>query len=231
MSSAIQLVFEFPDQRLENLVARSNGHLLLAVVSEAFIMILDRTASDPSLDLLHQFLGFASMAGLADTAPDIFAVVAENSGLTMLGVPGLFSVWSVNLNTPEPTVKLITSIPAGAALNGLTTLDGSPDIILIADSTLGAVLRVNVTTRDYSMAIQASLFKYTSTSPREINGARTSEEMLYLTNSALGSYGRVPIINDSCRLEILGTSRAHMMISTLIFGWKSDLARLKYSLY
>lgn len=40
VSSAVQLVFEFPDQRLENLVARSNGHLLLAVVSEAFIMIL-----------------------------------------------------------------------------------------------------------------------------------------------------------------------------------------------
>lgn len=161
------------------------------------------------------------MAGIADTASDIFAMVAGNSGLTLMGVPGLFSIWSVNLNTPEPKVKLITSIPAGAALNGLTTLDGSPDIILIADSTLGAVRRMNVATGDYSMAIQTSLFKYTSTSPREMNGARTSEEMLYLPNSALGSYGCVPITNDSCAaggVEIFGTSQALMMISTLIFG-------------
>ncbi|KAL9068032.1 MAG: hypothetical protein Q9161_006477 [Pseudevernia consocians] len=97
--------------------------------------------------------------------------------------------------------SIFTSIPEAAALNGVTILNGSSDIVLIADSALGAVWRVNVATGDYSIAIQDPFFTNNSTNnpspvPIGINGVRTSGGMLYFTNSAQGSYGRIPITDD-----------------------------------
>lgn len=103
------------------------------------------------------------------------------------------------------------SIPEASALNGVTTLNGSPDIVLIADSTLGAVWRANVATGDYSIAIESPLFTNTSTSGRGINGVHTVGEMLYFTNSAQESFGRVPVTGDGSaagEVELLGTPPA-----------------------
>ncbi len=136
------------------------------------------------------------MAGIVETAPDIFAVIGGNESITLTGVPGSFFIWSIDLNTPEPTVKLITLVPEASALNRLTMLQRSSDIILAADSTLGAVWRVNIVTGDYSIAIQNSLFEPTITELRGLNGIHTLGEMLYFTNSAQQSYGRVPITDD-----------------------------------
>ena len=202
-TSAGRLVFEFAGQQhIENVAIRSNGHLVLSVVNEPFVYDLDPRAHHPLPKVVHHFPGVIGTTDMAETAPDIFAVVAGNWSSTKLqATPGSFSIWSIDLNTPEPTVKLITSIPEAAALNGVTTLNGSSDIVLIADSALGAVWRVNVATGDYSIAIQNPFFTNNSTKnpspvPIGINGVHTSEGMLYFTNSAQGSYGRIPITND-----------------------------------
>ncbi len=195
-SSAFHLIFQFPDLHLENLAVRSNGHLIITVVSEPLVYDLDPKASDPSPTLLHRFPNVQGMAGIVETAPDIFAVIGGNESIALTGVPGSFLIWSIDLNTPEPTVKLITSVPEASALNGLTRLQPSSDIILAADSTLGAVWRVNIVTGDYSIAIQNSLFAPTSTDPRGINGVHTLRGMLYFTNTAQLSYGRVSITDS-----------------------------------
>ncbi|CAD6580097.1 MAG: hypothetical protein ASARMPRED_009352 [Alectoria sarmentosa] len=214
-SSTLQLIFQFPDQRVENLAVRSNGHLLLTFDNEPYVYDLDPTAQQPAPTLVHQFSGVSSTVGIAETSPDIFAVITGNaSDVTLLGVPGSFSLWSVDLNPPEPTAKLITSIPEADSLNGLTTLNGSPDIVLIADSTLGAVWRVNIVTGDYSIAIQSPFFTPSSNSSipgRGINGVHTFGGMLYFTNSAQETFGRVTITNDgsaSGEVEILGVPLA-----------------------
>lgn len=157
---------------------------------------LDPTASSPTPKLLHQFSDATSCAGIAETAPDVFAVVVGNQSSEGLGVTGSFSVWSVNLNTPEATANLITTIPEAEALNGMTTVSGgSSDLVLIADSSLGAVWRVNVLNGDYSIAIEDSHFANSSTA-RGINGVHVSDGELYFTNSAQESYGHVSITDD-----------------------------------
>ena len=214
-SSAVQcspltLLHSFPsNQHLENLAARSNGHLLLSVVGEPFLYDIDPI--NPLPKLLHKFSGYTSLGGIAEIAPDVFAVIAGNtSSTTLVGMLGTWSVWSVNMNTPEPTFKLITLIPEGETLDGMTTQNGSySDLVLIGDCTLGALWRVNVLTGDYSIAIQTPAFNSTSTSPRGINGVHVKRGSLYFTNSATRSYGRIPITaNGSAagQVEILATS-------------------------
>ena len=168
--------------------------------NEPFFYDLDLNAHPPSLKTLDQFPNIESTLGIAETAADIFAVVAGDF-VNRQAVPGSFSVWSVDLNTPEPTVKLITSIPEAGGLNGMTTLKEASDVVLVADSLLGAVWRVNVTTGEYGIAIQSPFFAGENAIPIGINGVRMFERMLYFTNSAQGIYGRVSITNDGNAAE------------------------------
>ena len=191
-----QLLFQSSEFRsFENLAVRANGHLVLTMTNQPFIYDLDPNAHSSSLKLLHQFPNVQSTLGIAETAADVFAVVVGDYAI-LQAVAGSFSVWSVDLNTPEPTVKLITSIPEAGGLGGMATLNEGSDMILVGDPVLGAVWRVNVTTGEYGIAIQSPFFDRTSAFPGGINGIRVFDRMLYFTNSAQGTYGRVSITND-----------------------------------
>ena len=198
-SSAVSLVYQFDGYtKLENLAARSNGHLLLSAVSHPIIHYLDPHSFRPKPKVLYTFPKVTSMLGIAETTPDFFVVAAGNfSTTTFEGVPGSFSVWSIDFTTNKPTgptVKMITAIPEADALNGLTNIEGSPDLVLISDSRLGAIWRVNTKTGEYSMAIQHVLFTNCTTPfPLGINGITTQDSHVYFINSAQRLYGRIPI--------------------------------------
>lgn len=71
-SSAVQLVYEFQNlTRLENLAARSNGHLVLTAVNEPFLYDIDPTAHHPSPNLLHIFSGVTSLTGRSLETSDV----------------------------------------------------------------------------------------------------------------------------------------------------------------
>ena len=209
-SSAVQLVYQFKDQTaLENLEPRSNGQLVLTVSSQPVIYSIDPSKKNQPPTPLYHFPNVSGTLGIAEIAPDVFAVVAGNwSTTTFQAIPGSFYIWSVDLTTSSPTAKIISPIPEAAALNGAATLDGSPDLLLIADSSLGAVWRLNVTSGDYSIAIQDPLFSnWSSPIPIGINGIRTFRGSLYFLNSAQGSYGRVPISSNGSatgEVEVIG---------------------------
>ena len=199
--SAVQLVYEFPDSatKLENLAARSNGDILLTAVSKPSVYYLEPQRRNRPPQLLYQFPNATGMTGIVETTPDVFAVVAGNwSTATLTPTPGSFSVWTIDFNSPrQPTVKKIASMPGAGGLNEVAALDGSPDIVLIADSVLGAVWRLNLKTGDHSIAMRNPLFSGCQAKfPLGINGINVFEGMLYFINSAEKFYGRIPITKD-----------------------------------
>lgn len=200
-------------QNFENLAVRPNGHLVLTVANEPSIYALDPNARIPSPTLLHRFPNAVGTIGIVETtAPDVFAVVAGNySNVTLEAVQGSFAVWEVDFNGQEPKVRLVAKIPEAGGLNGMARLDDDDDtagVVLVADSVLGAVWRVDVATGEYRIAVQSPFFTNGGSEvPLGINGVRTFEGMLYFTNSALGIYGRVDFTNDggtAGEVQILG---------------------------
>lgn len=197
-SSTIQLIYEFSDFRLENLAPRSNDHLLLTASNQPYTYDPDPRASPPTPRILPRLSGVTSVLGIAETAPDVFAVAAGNYTDNFMATAGSFSVWSIDMNTPEPTVNPITAIPEAKAMNGLTVLHRFSSSVLIADSILGAIWKVDIATGKYSIAIQNSDFTPNNASLRiGINGLRRSGQWLYFTNTDQGTFGRIPISKDN----------------------------------
>ena len=185
---------------MENLAARSNGHLLLTASNQPYLYDINPSASSITPTILPQFSNVGSVLGIAETSPDVFAVAAGNYSASRVPTFGSFAVWSVNMNTAEPTVKLITTIPEAKGLNGAAALNGFTGTVLIADSILGAIWKVDVNTGAYSMAIQNSdLNPDPSVAEGQslgINGLRMADDSVYFTNSYQGTYGRIPINSD-----------------------------------
>lgn len=196
--SAVSLVYQFKHERLENLHARLNGHLIVSVVNEPLMYDLDPTKPGQPPTLIHNFTGagVASLLGIAEYAPDVFAVVTGNWTSPLTHTPGSFRIYSVDLSTPNkpPKVTMIAAMPEANALNGMASLYGGPaDTVLVVDSFQEAIWKLNVSSGEYSMAIESPLFGNTSSNPMGINGLRSVPGYIYFFNSAQGSYGRVPI--------------------------------------
>ena len=192
-------IFQFPAvpfTSIENVALRPNGDLILTTTSAPTIYLLDPTQVTPSAELLHTFPDATSCLGITETSTDVFAVVVGNVSLTTFGgVAGSFSIWSVSLEqSSTPVVKKIAAIPQAKILNGLTHLQDNPDIVLAADSEAGIVYSLNVVSGVSAVAIQNSALGPGSAS-LGINGLHVDStgNNLYYTNSALGTFGRIPI--------------------------------------
>ena len=122
-------------------------------------------------------------------------VVGSVNITTFAGIPGTFSIWSVDFSgSNTPTISEVAAVPQAKILNGLTHLKSNSAIVLAADSEQGIVYSVDVTTKVVAVAIQNTAFGPGSRT-LGINGLHVdaSGENLYFTNSALGTYGVVPI--------------------------------------
>ena len=193
---SIKSIYTVSDFGLENLAVRSNGHLLLTASNQSYLYDIDPSASGPNPTKLPPLSDVASVLGIAETSPDVFAVAAGNFS-NFKAIPGSFSVWSVNMNTAEPTVKLITKIPEAEGLNGATALNGfSTGTVLIADSIAGGIWKVDVNTGAYSKIIENAALNPPTATSFGINGLRMSGNSLYFSNSGQGTIGRIPVNGD-----------------------------------
>ncbi|RWA03916.1 hypothetical protein EKO27_g11188 [Xylaria grammica] len=116
--------------------------------------------------------------------------------LHVLAVNGTMAVWEVDLRGPEPTTRLITKMPEAGILNGVALVPGcSPPAILVADTAISRVWRVDITTGEYETAaeIPEMLPAPNATLPLGVNGVKTRGEYLYFSNSNLASIFRLPI--------------------------------------
>ncbi|KAF2797767.1 hypothetical protein K505DRAFT_297794 [Melanomma pulvis-pyrius CBS 109.77] len=183
---------------LENIAVRSNNHLLLTSVSTPTIYSLD-PSNTSSLYSLPPIPNANSTAGITEIAPDIFAVIAGTMDTEKLRwVLGTVSLWTINLHHTLPVFRHVLNMPEAEGINAITTIPGSPNLVLAADSVAGTVYRIDVKRGRYEVAIKDVLFEPTGPAPSlGINGLHTQASFpftyLYFTNSALGILGRVRI--------------------------------------
>src|SRR5436190_3091151 len=131
---SVTTLYQFPfGSILENIAVRPNGRLLVTRLDVPELWEINPFSPSTSYDpkLIFRFPDAAGLTGIAEIAPDVFAVA--------VGVPlnpaGTFSIWKVSINGGGfATANRVTAIPEASTLNGMTLLSSkSGGTILVGD--------------------------------------------------------------------------------------------------
>ncbi|KAF9884530.1 hypothetical protein FE257_001475 [Aspergillus nanangensis] len=213
LSVSYEKIYQFDSgEFIENIAARSNGHLLLSVLTEPNLYTLDPSVPNAKAQIIHHFDGSTGVTGIAEIAHDIFAVSAGQLDLrTFQGVKGTFAVYTVDLTASAPVINKLADIPDTTNLNGIALSPFSPNVLLLSDSASGAIWSLDIKTGSSRIVLQDPLFEARPSNPLGINGLKTRGKYVYFTNSAQGIFGRVPF-------SVLSTASGPAQIITKVPG-------------
>lgn len=193
---SIRKIFTFPiNSFTENILARSNSHLLLTTLTSPDLYIVNPTIASPTASVIHSFPNGTGISGITEYAPDKFALITGIWDLANTRATNL-SIWTVNLASRTPIVHFVTGVQNTTVLNGLASIPENPDLVFAADSAAGAVWKINLLTGSHSIVVSSSLLLPINNqqgSNLGINGLKGTNGYLYFTNSAEGIFGRISI--------------------------------------
>lgn len=203
------LLYQFPNGTwIENVAVRSTNSLLLTLVTTPDLYALDPSSPNPQPELLHTFHNATALFGIAEYAPDIFAVVAGNYSLPGSMTEGSFALYKVDFSSEEcaknpgakPRVSLLAPVPEAASINGICTLSTAGGKLLLADITRGQVFSFDPHTRKTVLVVPPTnpLVKVASSAfgTVGVDGLRTFDDHLYAANLGTGILGKLAINAD-----------------------------------
>jgi hypothetical protein len=203
------LVHQFPNPTwIENIAVRCTGQLILTTATTPDVYYVN-PASPAKATLIHHFSQNLAAMGITELKPDHFYVLAGNFSLAPLSL-GLNtnSVYSIDLSSYHPSsntgavVKKVADVPKIRFGNGLTTLDASKNLVIIADSIAGAVWVLNIQTGEYRILLQEPemIPPPSSGPPIGINGVRvlpssssSGNVYIYFDNTNAHLFCRIPL--------------------------------------
>ncbi|KAI1323481.1 hypothetical protein F5Y16DRAFT_425128 [Xylariaceae sp. FL0255] len=183
----------------ESIAQRSNGDILVTLLEpNASIYSIERPLSDsPKGSVIASIPNANGTGGIAEMRPDVFVVGAGSYYPSILSpVAGSQGLWELDLTGKHPITRLITKIADAKFLNGIEPLAGAlSNIVLVADSYLGLVWRVDANTGTYTVGAQFPEMAPVSTAEIQlgVNGIKVRDHYLYWTNSDLHSIYRVAL--------------------------------------
>jgi hypothetical protein len=186
-------VIEFPNPTfVESVLATCDGHLLAGVLSRPELYSVDPFAG--IANLVYTFPGKSTVMGITELKDHLYAVVAGNYTFPTPGnVPYSYSLYTVDLtNARSPRISAVVDLTNSSMLNGMTTLNSHT--VLIADSRLGNIVKVDIKTREASIAIDDAALKPSGGQfDFGVDGIRFRDSYLYYTNTDQETLGRVKL--------------------------------------
>jgi hypothetical protein len=104
-------IYTFPNTTyydIENVAVRSNGNILLNLLTEPSVYTLDPSSASPNATLVHTFPNATKLDGIAEFRPDVFAFVVGDAINTTTST---YAIWSLDFNSSPPTPYKIAEIP------------------------------------------------------------------------------------------------------------------------
>ncbi|KAI1330590.1 hypothetical protein F5Y16DRAFT_408484 [Xylariaceae sp. FL0255] len=194
---------------IENSFLRSETQLLLTTFDDARLYQINPLDANPVAELIAQPAGATALTGIVKVGNDKFAFTGGVRGNLMYTNETIYTVDFTQLNsTGFPKLEVAATLPDAVFLNGMAALPANPATILVPDSNLGVIWRVNTLTGAVGKAITDSYFGIpaNATTKIGINGLKVRGDYAYFTNTAQAVFGRVPITSAGNRagpVEIL----------------------------
>jgi hypothetical protein len=207
-----ELVHQFPKPTwIENIAVRSNGDILVTLLTSPELYHISPSTKEAVL--VHKFDGFLALTGIIEVKDDVFYIGAGNFHLqTFTNEQGSYKIYEVDMtgfsNTSDAKIKEVTHLTGAGLPNGFELLSREAGIILIADSELGAVWKVNIKNGNVDKVIELDEMKPPPPPAMQmgINGLKVRDGYLYWSNTAKMLF---------CRIKIDGEGKATSAVEIL----------------
>ncbi|OTA98471.1 hypothetical protein M426DRAFT_17372 [Hypoxylon sp. CI-4A] len=181
---------------IENSILRPNGQLLFTTLTGPELYMIDPSTASPKAEVVASMAGATALTGLAAIDHDKFAVIG--------GVRGTYNytdetIYTVDFGSPNSTVvETAITLPDAVMLNGMASLPSNSHVLLVADSRVGCLWRVDLDAGTAIKAVSddAMLAPANATVPIGVDGLKIAGGYAYFTNVAKLSFARVPITSD-----------------------------------
>lgn len=142
---------------------------------------------------LFSFPNALGLTVIAETSPDVFAVVAGNFSTTKFSTGnGSWAVWKVDLTGDALKQTLLKAVPEGGFLLGATAFNS--ETALVADAGNGALYRTRMTTGHYEVVLQDASMKAPAGAfiSEGIHGVRYIPQLgtVFFTNTSGSTFNR-----------------------------------------
>jgi hypothetical protein len=183
-----RVITQFPAGTwIENIAVRSNGNLLFTTLlpTASLYEVSDLDHQTPTITRLFTIDTITSFSGITETSEDVFVVIGGNYSSTTGSVKGTFGLWRVDFTHGQPSnAELVASLPDAEIPNGATIVPKQSHLVLISDSILNVVWRVDVRKGTVDKAAQfPPEIESGASSNIGINGIRIRDGYLWFTNS------------------------------------------------
>ena len=205
--SQLRQVHQFSNPTyLQSLYVRSNGDILVTSVwpNASIFSVTGATTSKPNVSLVHEFNNINAVTAIIETQPNVFAFIGGNQTYLGIGVNGTFGIWELDLrptlksNPEKPSIKELVRIPDGGLLAAVDALPNSSTTLLVSDSTMGVVWKVDTLAGKYELAIKDKNMPSPPWGATQfgVNCIRIHNGYLYWTNSYEATIYRIPITSS-----------------------------------
>ena len=136
---------------LQDIAVASNGDLYMTTVfpDATIYSVSDTTSSTPSASVVHKFEDINATTGIIETQPGIFNLLAGKQGAVGVGFHGTFGVFELDTRHGEPVITELVHLSNAGLIVGVIPTPSMPEVLLVSDSTLGKVWRVDTAARKY----------------------------------------------------------------------------------
>lgn len=160
------------------------------------LLVLDPEAKpEPDVKKVATLPGSTGLTGIATLGDGLYAVTGGLHSPFQFK-RGSMSVYIISLKDGDDTGVLVDTIPVPDTMmmNGMAPIPINPHILLSADSIQGRIIRINTRERELSIAFSdPALGPSDNGIPLGINGLKITQDYMYFTNSAKGTFSRVKI--------------------------------------
>jgi hypothetical protein len=224
-----KVLYQFPVPTwIENLAVRSNGDLLLTLLTTPELYLL--SPSDPKdAVLVHKFDEVSVLTGIIEVKEDVFYVAGGNFSLSTFSTEeGSYFVWEVDFNGfskgSKANIKKIAHLAGVGLPNGFELLSKEDGAILIADSTVGVVWKVNVNDGKVEKIVDVDEMKPPAPPglPLGINGIKIRDGYLYWSNTGLQLFSRVKIDGQGKATSPVEVLEREVLIDDFVFDKKGN---------
>ena len=135
---------------LQDVAIASNGDIYMTTVfpDASIYCVSGATNTTATASLVHKFGDLNAATGIIETQPGIFTFLAGKQSDLGVGIHGTFGVFELDTTHGKPNITELVHVPDGGLIVGVIPLPDVPNTLLVSDSTLGKVWRINTVTHE-----------------------------------------------------------------------------------